>query len=193
VKWIALVLALALLVPAGAAAKGPASGTIAGPGLDRPIELTGIGEPGSAGTLGRVVEHGGLFAALGGSEWGTLLDDEPADELGPRYAVTFTMRDGESRTVRQDLYPYARPLPVTYTPEGQRPFGTGAMGGGWYVADERLLKALVEAGLPAEAPAGGARGFELPPAAAIAPTLAVALGLAAATFLLLRRRDVATR
>jgi hypothetical protein len=103
------------------------------------------------------------------------------------------MRDGESRTVRQDLYPYARPLPVTYTPGGQKPFGTKAMGGGWYVADERLLETLVEAGLPATAPTGGDAGFEPPPAAVLAPALAVALGLAAATFVLLRRRDVATR
>src|SRR5687767_9671388 len=119
-RRIALVLAAALVLPATAAAKGPASGTVTGPGLDGPIQLTGLGEPGSVGTLGRVVEHGGLFAALGGSSWGTLLDEQPARELGPRYTARFVMRDRASRTVRQEVYPYARPLPVTYTPPGQR-------------------------------------------------------------------------
>jgi hypothetical protein len=192
-KKIGLALALALLIPAAAAAKGPASGTVAGPGLDGPVQLTGLGEPGSVGTLGRVVEQGGLFAALGGSEWGSLRDERPAGELGPRYIATFVMRDQASRTVRQHLYPYARPLPVTYTPQDQKPFGTTAMGGGWYVADARLLETLVEAGLPRGAPATPGDGFELPRPVVFAPALALALGIAAAAFVLMRRRPLSAR
>jgi hypothetical protein len=182
--------ALALVLPAVAAAKGPQAGTVSGPGLGGPIRLTGLGEPGSAGTLGRVVEHGGLFAALGGSDWGRLLDERPAGDLGPRYTASFVMRDRADRAVRQHLYPYARPLPVTYTPPGQKPFGTAAMGGGWFVADGRLKAALVEAGLPATAPATAADdGFQLRQPLLLAGGMAVAIALAGLT-LLARRRPV---
>jgi hypothetical protein len=185
--------AFALVLSAAAAAKGPAAGSLTGPGLDGPIQLTGLGEPGSVGTLGRVVEHGGFFAALGGSDWGTLLDQQPAGDLGPRYTATFVMRDRADRTVRQHLYPYARPLPVTYTPPGQKPFGTLAMGDGWFVADERLKAALVEAGLPPAAPATPSdRGFELPQQRLLVTAgIAAVLALAGAA-LLGRRRPLTT-
>jgi hypothetical protein len=191
-KKLAVVLAAALVLPATAAAKGPVSASITGPGLDEPAELTGLGEPGSVGTLGRVAEHGGLFAALGGSDWGILLDEQPTTDLGPRYTATFVMRDRKSLTVRQDLYPFAQPSPVTYTPPGQKPFGTLAMGGGWYVADAELEAALLEAGLPATAPSGGGDGFA-PDPYVVAPAVVAAFALTAAAALLLRRRFVTAR
>jgi hypothetical protein len=185
------VTALALVLPAVAAAKGPASGTVSGPGLDRPIELTGLGEPGSVGTLGRVVEYGGLFAALGGSDWGTLLGERPPGDLGPRYTATFVMRDRAARTVHQHVYPYAQPRPLTYTPPGQKPFGTTAMGGGWFVADAELKVALVEAGLPPAPPATpSGRGWELPQPLLLASAAAAALLAFAGAALLARRRPL---
>jgi hypothetical protein len=189
------VTAVALVLPVVAAAKGPASGTVSGPGLDGPIQLTGLGEPGSVGTLGRVVEHGGLFAALGGSNWGTLRAEQPTEDLGPRYTASFVMRDRSARTVRQHLYPYAQPSPVTYTPPGQKPFGTMAMGGGWFVADERLKAVLVEAGLPRAAPATPSDGgFELPqPLLLAAAAVAALLALAGAALLVRRRPLTAAR
>jgi hypothetical protein len=193
-KRFALVLVAALVLPASAAAKGPASGTVTGPGLDGPIELTGLGEPGSVGTLGRVVEHGGLFAALGGSDWGTLLPRQPTSDLGPRYTAEFVMRDRAGRVVRQHLYPYAHPSPLTYTPPGQKPFGTATMGGGWYVADDRLKATLLEAGLPTTAPPTASdSAFELPPPALLGSAILAALGLVTAAAVLLRRRFVTAR
>jgi hypothetical protein len=184
---------LALLLPTAAVGKGPREGTVSGPGLDGPIQLTGLGEPGSSGTLGRVVEHGGLFAALGGSEWGTLLAEQPNGDLGPRYTATFVMRDRAARAVRQHLYPYAQPSPVTFTPPGQKPFGTAEMGGGWFVADERLKAALVDAGLPATAPATPSDGTLDVPRPLLAAAAAALLALAGAALLARRRPQAATR
>lgn len=197
-KRIALVLVLVggLVLPATAAAKGPESGSIAGPGLAEPLRLTGLGEPGSVGTLGRVAEHGGLFAALGGPDWGALRAERPADDLGPRYTASFVMRDVKRLTVVVHLYPYARPAPVTYVPPGQKPFGTAAMGGGWFVAGDELTAALREAGLPAAAPAAGdgsGSGLELPQPIVLAPALLVALALVTAGALVLRRRVAPVR
>jgi hypothetical protein len=194
-KRIALVLVLALVLPAAAAAKGPASGHITGPGLDRPIELTGHGEPGSVGTLGRVAEQSGLFAALGGSRsvFGTNVQRYPKVDLGARYTAWFTMPDADARTVRVYLYPHARPVPVTYVPTGQQPFGTGTMGGGWYVADDDLVSTLREAGLPPPRQASATDGgFDLP-SSFIAAALAAALGLATAAALVFRRRFATVR
>jgi hypothetical protein len=190
-----VVMALALVLSTVAAAKGPAAGTVSGPALDGPIRLTGLGGPGSADTLGRVAQHGGLIAALGGSDFGTLVAERPPGDLGPRYTATFVLLDRAARTVVQHLYPYARPLPVTYTPPGQKPFGTMAMGGGWFVADEQLKAALVEVGLPAAPPATPAdRGFELPQPLLLAVAgVAVVLALAGAALLARRRPLTAAR
>jgi hypothetical protein len=194
-KKIALVLAVALAVPATAAAKGPASGSITGPGLDRPIQLTGLGEPGSVGTLGRVAAEGGLFAALSGSpsEWGTLVDERPSGDLGPRYTAWFVMRDVSKRTVRIELYPYTDALPVTYVPRGQKPFGTAAMDGGWFVADEQLKATLVEAGLPPHPPSAVDDGFEVPQPTVLAPAIVAAVALMTAAAFVLRRRLLTAR
>ena len=185
------VTALALVLPTAAAAKGPREGTVSGPGLDGPIRLTGLGEPGSGDTLGRVVEHGGLFAALGGSSSGTLSGKQPTGDLGPRYTAAFVMHEPSARTVRQHLYPYAQPAPVTYTSPGQKPFGITTMGGGWFVADAELKAALVEAGLPPTAPATPSdRGFELPQPLLLAAAAAAALLALAGAVLLARRRPL---
>jgi hypothetical protein len=187
---------LALVVPTTASAKGPREGIVSGPGLKGPIRLTGLGGPGSAGTLGRVAQHGGLIAALGGSDFGTLVAERPPGGLGPRYTVTFVMLYRPARTVIQHLYPYAQPRPLTYTPPGQEPFGTAAMGGGWFVAGGELKAALTEAGLPRTAPAtAGATakegGFE-PRLPLLLAAAGIALLLALAGVALLARRRLLT-
>jgi hypothetical protein len=77
-----------------------------------------------------------------------------APELGPKYVVTYRFDDGSTAAeiVRQELYPYAKGGPVTYTPPGQRiakglPWG-GAISAGWYPSSLAFFHYLVDQGLP---------------------------------------------
>jgi hypothetical protein len=101
-------------------------------------------------------------------------------------------------TIRQDLYPYAKDGPVTYTRPGQRFFETETTRGGWYRASTALKETLVQAGLPARkggqpaaAPApspgddGGTSFTDLWPAFGVA----LVLGLVTLISLLMRRRE----
>lgn len=126
-------------------------------------------------------------------------------ELGPKYVVTYRFDAGSTAAeiVRQELYPYAKGGPVTYTPPGQRiaeglPWG-GAISAGWYHSSLEFFHYLVDQGLPETSPVVAADRESAPdtvPAAGltlwgwIAPALAglVALSVAAPR---LRRRVVA--
>ena len=91
---------------------------------------------------------------------------------------------GGDSFVTQDVYPYAKPFPVTYMKPGQ-PFWDGQKtSGGWLVADARVKAALVAAGLPTAVPSGG--GIDWTPWISGATSIALALGLLALA--LLRRR-----
>ena len=77
-----------------------------------------------------------------------------AAEFGPRYVVTYRLNAGSTAAeiVRQELYPYAKGGPVTYTPPGQRmaeglPWG-GAISAGWYQSSLEFFHYLVDQGLP---------------------------------------------
>jgi len=81
-----------------------------------------------------------------------------AAELGPRYVVTYRFDAGSTAAeiVRQELYPYAKGGPVTYTPPGQRmaeglPWG-GAISAGWYQSSLEFFHYLVDQGLPRPTP-----------------------------------------
>ena len=50
---------------------------------------------------------------------------------GPRYTITYTMPGPRTSELRQDVYPYAKPNPVTDTAPGQRYFGSQRTVGGW--------------------------------------------------------------
>ena len=80
----------------------------------------------------------------------------PAGDLGPRYTITYSMPGPNgANELRQDVYPYAKPSPVTHTDPGQRYYGSERTVGGWYVATydpEGLV--LVAAGLPSSPPDG---------------------------------------
>jgi hypothetical protein len=106
----------------------------------------------------RIAEAAGFFAATFGQSPDPMLDTRPTGSLGPRYRITYLMPgpNNELDEIRQDLYPYAEPTPVSYTPPKQPFFGTEQTRGGWYVASTSFLKdALVQAGLPENAPTGG--------------------------------------
>jgi hypothetical protein len=148
---------LSAIVPTVALGKGASQAEIIGPGIDDPIFLAGEGQAGGE-RLMRIADAAGFFAATFGQSPDPMLDSRPTGSLGPRYRITYVMPgpNNELDEIRQDLYPYAQPTPVSYTPPKQPFFGTEQTRGGWYVASTSFLRdALVQAGLPQKAPTGG--------------------------------------
>jgi hypothetical protein len=171
----------ALLLPAAALAKGASEAEIAGPGLSEPIALAGSGEPGSGEELGGIAEAAGFFAAVFGQTPDPLLSKRPTGDLGPRYTITYVMPGpaGEEDTLVQDVYPYAKPHPVTYTEPGQRFWTTERTRGGWFVAYYTSLEdQLVAAGLPDEPPVGGGGGGDGLPWVTVSVVAALGVGVA---------------
>jgi len=148
---------LAALLPTAALGKGASQAEITGPGLADPLFLAGEGKVGGE-RLMHIAEAAGFLAATFGQSPDPMLDARPTGNLGPRYRITYVMPgpNNELDEIRQDLYPYAQPTPVSYTPPKQPFFGTEQTRGGWYVASTSFLKdALVQAGLSQNAPTGG--------------------------------------
>lgn len=171
-------LALALALPALAAAKGPSTASISGPGVDS-LPVRGAGESGPGTPLGNLVEAGGFFPAMFGQSPDPMRARRPAGDLGPKYTVTYVVPGpGGSSRVTQDLYPYAKPSPVTYMAPGQHFWHGERTHGGWYVSSGNLTTGI---GLPANAPSTG--GFPW----AWVGFGAAALATAVAAALLLRR------
>jgi hypothetical protein len=187
---VAVAFSVALLAPATTQGKGATSGTIAGPGLQEPIVLNGTWNQ-----LGRISEAGGFYAAVFGREPNPLRDTQPRGDLGPRYTITYVMpgQFGAPDELVQDVYPYATPLPVTFTAEGQSFFGNHESRGGWFVAGSPLKDYLVEAGLPLAAPvhAEDARGTGPVTVGAAVALGTVLVGCALAALLIRRRPRIA--
>jgi MYXO-CTERM domain-containing protein len=180
----------ALALPLTAAAKGPSTARISGPGLDSPLTVSGNAE-GGTGPLAMLTMEGGFFQTTFGQTPDSRLPGKPSGDLGPRYTVDYTVPGPMSVSdhITQDLYPYARGGPVTYTPHGQRFFGTEKTIGGWYRASAELKRMLVERGLPrSAAPAKTVGGISVGDPGPLAGIVAAALLLAAAGALLLRRQ-----
>jgi hypothetical protein len=86
------------------------------------------------------------------------LDDARADSVeelglspgdrGPRYLVTYRFFGDD--LIRQELYPYAKGGPVTYTPPGQKVTAGVSMQitAGWYQGSRGFFRYLVDHGLP---------------------------------------------
>jgi hypothetical protein len=183
------------LLPVAAFAKGASEAVITGPGLDGPITMAGEGRLGGE-RLMRLADAAGFFAATFGQSPDPMLDKRPAGYLGPRYTIVYEMPGpyNELDYIRQQLYPYAKPSPVTYMRPGQPFFGTEKTRGGWFVASTSYVKdALVAAGLPRSAPVGGnGRGFSWTIVGVVgALTGALSFG-ALAAYLIRRRPDTAT-
>lgn len=195
-KRLTLMLCLALLaVPGAALAKGPSAASVNGPGAGGGFTLTG-GE-GDGSPLSDLSMTAGFFAGAFGEQPSPMLPQRPKGDLGPKYTVVYTVPDGEGAPTKitQDLYPYAKPLPVTYMPPGQAIFD-GKTSGGWYPATSQLKETLVAAGLPATRPVASraaepsdGRSFPI----AIVVVVGGILVLAAAAFLLRRRLRPAAR
>ena len=189
---LAVAAAVVLGAPATAAAKGATKATVTGPGVDSAITIGGNGEPGSGSTLGTLAESAGFFPAVFRQSPDPMLPAGPKGSLGPKYVISYVMPgpNGSSSTIRQHVYPYAQPTPVTYTPSGQRIWNHQTTRGGWYAASPALKTVLVAAGLPKAAPTSeSTEGFALstPLVATLAVAATLAL-LAAGTMLALRRR-----
>jgi hypothetical protein len=187
-KRVILLLALAALTaPTTALGKGPSAATMDGPGTGGGITFNGDGESGGT-RLGDLTQQSGLFPALFGQEPDPMLASRPKGDLGPKYTVTYTVPgpNNEVFTVRQDVYPYAKPSPVTYVEPGQKIFDTETRGG-WFQAGPELKQTLVSAGLPASASAADSSdGWSVP--SFVVGLLAATLVLSGATAVLLRRR-----
>jgi hypothetical protein len=145
-------LAAALVLPAAAAAKGPSSASVTGPGLDKALVIRGDGE--SSGTaLGDLTVEAGFFPASFGQQPNPMLASRPIQTLGPKLTIHYVVPGPNNRTYRivQDVYPYTRGGAVTYMKPGQ-PIFDMTTHGGWYRADG-LKRTLVQRGLPARAAA----------------------------------------
>jgi hypothetical protein len=180
----------ALALPAVALGKGPSEALVTGPGTGGGLTITGGEGDGSA--LSNLSMEAGFFAGAFTQEPSPMLAERPTGDLGPKYTVTYTVPEGDggTTTITQDLYPYAKPLPVTYMAPGQ-PIFDEQTAGGWYPATSGLKDTLVTAGLPAT-PIVSSPVSSPSPADSSVPTTAVvlvgALLLFAGIAFILRRR-----
>jgi hypothetical protein len=150
---IGALIVVALALPALALAKGPSSASISGPGLNGPIAIRGDGEM-AGNRLGTLANASGFFAQMFGQTPDPTLASRPAGTLGPRYTAVYVVpgpNDIQSRVV-QRIYPYAKPVALTFLKPGQT-FGLGGRAhGGWFRAAPALKRMLVRAGLPPRPP-----------------------------------------
>jgi hypothetical protein len=174
----------ALVATAPAAAKGPSTASLTGPGLDHAVPVKGEGESGPGTPLGSLVQLGGFFPQVFLEAPDPTTRTRPTGNLGPRYRVEYRVPgpNANGSKLVQDVYPYAR-TPVTYMSPGQRFWGVNHTHGGWFVAGPGLKATLVAAGLP-ESPPAAASGGSFPWAWFAAAVLTVVVLLA----LVLRRR-----
>ncbi len=185
-KRVTLALAIAAIaLPGAALAKGPSAASIDGPGTGGGLTIAGCCSPGSPAIS--LAEHAGFFPAVFRQEPDVMLASRPKGDLGPKYTITYTVPgpDNEVFTIRQDVYPYASPVPVTYMKPGQPVFATKTRGG-WFQAGRALKQTLVSAGVPATAAGASSEVSSLPTVAA--SVLVLALLLVSGTAILLRRR-----
>jgi hypothetical protein len=177
----------ALVLPATALAKGPTAATMDGPGAGGGGISFG-GDEGS-GPLGALTEQAGFFPAVFRQQPDPMLDSPPKGNLGPKYTITYTVPgpNNEIWKLRQDVYPYATPAPVTYMAPGQEVFETEGTRGGWFQAGPQLKETLVAAGLPQTAPTVGSTDGNSFPTTAVS-LLVFGLVFVSAAAVLLRRR-----
>jgi hypothetical protein len=146
----AIVVGAALFLPAAAQAKGPESASVTGPGLgDRSLTVAGQAEMGKGTPLGTLVDSGGFFAQMYGQVPDPTLKARPKGTLGTHYRVTYVVPgpNGIRSRVVQDVYPFAKPAPLTYMSPGQRFWADKSAHGGWFRSSAELKRALVLAGL----------------------------------------------
>ncbi|MDR0342637.1 MAG: hypothetical protein LBI49_05870, partial [Nocardiopsaceae bacterium] len=153
--------AVTLALAAPALAKGPSQASLTGPGLARPVVVSGNGEPGQPGSaLASLAQQTGLFMAMFGTGVSMpgphrLVTPPRRSSRGPRYTVVYTVPGVQPQPgqefgrVRQFLYPRAADGPVIDTPPGQHGFGQGHLPvTGWFRGSDRLARTLARLGIP---------------------------------------------
>jgi hypothetical protein len=190
---VAGLVAMSILVIAGpASAKMAIAGAnITGPGLGGGMR---IGAPDADGLWGSGIDvAGGLDDARAGSvrELGLT-----ATNLGPRYLVAYRFYGGDD-LIRQDLYPYAKGGPVTYTAPGQElKVGINlSIIAGWHHSRPHFFRYLVEHGLPETDPVASrgadtdtAGGTRTPPWSGVPVGVLVGLAILSLAAVAERRR-----
>ena len=188
----ALVVLAALVVSSAAFAKGATQATIKGPGLKKGglvLRSDNGGDPSSGSRLGRLAEAAGFFPAVFDQAPDPMLRERPKGTLGPKYTVAYVMPgpDGTTSTIRQDLYPYAKPYALSYTKPGQPFFDRGqGTHGGWFMTTSAVRTVLELPEAPPAAGTGDGGGWLR--WVAIAITIAAGLGLIAVLSLFVQRR-----
>lgn len=186
---VMLTVAVFLLVHGAVAlAKGPESVTIAGPGIEDPVELMdavhwpiSCDETCPPDPMVRLMEQTGLWYAAGDVPKAR---EQPLGDLGPRYKLTWT-RGGfpdepvEERTFYQFLYLDAEGGPSVHTPVQASLQDSGGHVFGWSKAPRGLVDSLRE--LRAPLPGSG----KLPSGSDIAPNPFARLATAVAAVVML--------
>jgi hypothetical protein len=150
-RYLVAAIVVALVLPTLATAKGPSSASITGKGLERTLTIGGDGE--ALGTqLGALSMRSGFFAQMFGQTPDPTLRTRPRGTLGPRYTVVYVVpgpNNIQSRVV-QRVYPFAKPVALTYMKTGQPFWQTDRTHGGWFRASLALKRILIRAGVPAQ-------------------------------------------
>jgi hypothetical protein len=149
-RYLLAAVAVALVVPALAAAKGPSGASISGPGLERTLTISGDGE-GLGTQLGGLAMRSGFFAQMFEQTPDPTLRTRPAGTLGSRYTVVYVVPgpNGVQSRVVQRVYPFAKPVALTYMKSGQPFWQTDRTHGGWFRASLALKRILIRVGVPA--------------------------------------------
>ena len=143
---VAATMLAALVLPTVAAAKEPSQASISGPGFHKTLKIRGGGDF-SASPLGRLTSDSGFFPSVVNQSPNPILAGRPAERLGPRYTIIWTVPSDTTSRVKQDVYPYASGGAVAYVRPGQ-PIFEGTTTGGWYRGGATLKQSLVALGLP---------------------------------------------
>jgi LPXTG-motif cell wall-anchored protein len=161
---------------------------ITGDTLTKAITISGNGETDET-PLGQLTMQAGFFPAAFGQSPDPMLHKRPAGPLGPRLLIHYTVPGGEGQTfsIDQAVYPYAKGGALTYMKPNQPIFGMATIGG-WYRA-YGLKRTLVAQGVPARVPNARSSKSNLALLAGIG--IPGALALAGAGLFLRRRRSEA--
>ena len=156
-------------------AKGPDQAVVSGPGIDHPITVRAPGTPTIGPDLSALIESSGIMNQLWCGTCGHLTPKAPTKNLGPMYLVRYrvpSLIGGPTRWVKQRVYPFAEPRPVTFVRPGQ-PFWHQRTAGGWYEGRPGLRDTLVRVGVP--------RTLPTPPSPIVGDTSATSTGSLALT------------
>ena len=93
-RLLFLLAAAAFVLPAAASAKGPSEATITGPGLGKPIKISGTETTGSP--MMDLADAAGFFPAAFGQQPDPMIA-RPKGDLGPKYEITYEVPTGIDR------------------------------------------------------------------------------------------------